>query len=98
MKTLIALAAASLLAAGAARAADAVGVPACDDFLTKYDACISTKVPAAQQATFKTMIDQMRSSWAGLAKSADTKPQLEAACKTATEQVKPMLTPHGCSF
>jgi hypothetical protein len=97
MKFLLALAAAAL-STSAALAAEPVGVAACDEFLAKYEACVSTKVPAAQQTSFKGMVDQMRSSWTTLAKAPEAKPQLEAACKGAIEQVKPMLQPHGCTF
>lgn len=41
-------------------AAEPIGIPACDDFLTKYEVCLSDKVPAAQQSVFKTQIEQLR--------------------------------------
>jgi hypothetical protein len=97
MKSLLAIAAA-VLGTSAVLAAEPVGVAACDEFLAKYEACVSTKVPAVQQTSFKGMIDQMRASWTTLAKTPEAKPQLEAACKGAIEQVKPMLQPHGCTF
>jgi hypothetical protein len=37
--------------------AQSTGVAVCDDFLTKYEACISSKVPAAQQSMFKNQFD-----------------------------------------
>lgn len=51
---------ATLLSVAEAQAADAVGIPVCDDFLTKYEACITGKIPAAQQPMFKSSVDQMR--------------------------------------
>lgn len=98
MKILPCITAAALLAATVAQAAEPIGVAACDEFITKYEACVGTKVPAAQQASFRTMLDQMRSSWTGLAKMPEAKPQLEASCKASIEQMKPALAPHGCSF
>lgn len=86
-----------LLMSGAANA-QAVGVPACDDFLTKYDTCVSTKVPGAQQATFKAQVDQMRKSWSDLAKNASTKPTLEASCKQSADAMKASMQAYGCSF
>jgi hypothetical protein len=86
------------LSALAAHAADQVGIPACDDFLTKYEACLSSKVPAAQKSTFQTQIDQMRNSWTGMAKNPQTKPSLEAACKTTSEQMKAAVSAYGCTF
>jgi hypothetical protein len=88
----------AMLAAGYAQAADKVGVAACDDFLTKYETCISSKVPAAQQATFKTQFDQTRKTWSDMAKNASTKPTLEASCKQTMDQMKTALQAYGCSF
>ena len=98
MKRTLFVAASAFIAVSAARAAEPIGIPACDDFITKYEACVSTKVPAAQQSTFRMSLDQMRSSWAGLAKMPEAKPQLEASCKASMEQMKPALAPHGCTF
>src|SRR5437868_2961656 len=50
-------------AATTTASADKVGVPECDDFIAKYDACISDKVPEAARAQFKTAVQQWRSSW-----------------------------------
>ena len=98
MKRLAATLGALVLAGGSAGAAEPLGVPLCDDFLTKYEACIKTKVPAAQQPAAAAMVDQMRASWAGMAADATMKPQLEMSCRMSIEQVKPMLQPHGCTF
>jgi len=80
------------------RAADKVGVAACDEFLTKYEACITSKVPAAQQSALKTQFEQTRNAWAEMAKNASTKPALESSCKTTGEQMKTALQAYGCSF
>jgi hypothetical protein len=84
-------------AATGARAAD-VGIPACDDFLAKYEACVSGKIPAAQQPAFKTQLDQLRASWAAAAQNLSARPSLEAACKQTADQMKASMTPYGCSF
>lgn len=78
--------------------AQTTGVATCDDFLTKYDACITSKVPAAQQATFKTQFEQMKSSWAEMAKTPQGKAQLEPVCKSQMDQMKQVMQPQGCSF
>ncbi|HLL28133.1 MAG TPA: hypothetical protein VKT73_10885 [Xanthobacteraceae bacterium] len=88
---------AAALIATAATAAD-IGIPACDDFLAKYEVCVSGKIPAAQQATFKAQLDQLRASWTTLAQNPNTRPTLEAACKQTADQMKAAMTPYGCSF
>src|SRR6266567_1141595 len=70
--------------------AQSTGVAACDEYLTKFDTCITSKIPAAQQATFKGQLDQTRKTWADLAKNP--------ACKQSTEAMKPALAAYGCAF
>ena len=94
----VSLAILSLPIACAALAAEPIGVPACDDFLTKYEACLTGKVPAAQRGVFKGQIEQMRTSWTTLAKDPQTKPALESACKTSSEQMKAAVASYGCKF
>ena len=75
-----------------------IGVAACDEFLKKYEACVSGKVPAAAQATFKTSLDTWRSSWKKLAETPQGKAGLEAACKSALDNAKTSLASYNCSW
>ena len=70
----------------------------CDDFLTKYDACIVSKVPEAQRAMYKTQIDQTRKTWVDMAKNPSTKATMEATCKQTLDATKASLTAVGCTF
>jgi hypothetical protein len=78
--------------------AQTTGVAACDDFLKKYEACVTSKVPAAQRATFQTQLDQTRKTWTDLAKNPSTKSALEGSCKQTSDQLKAALQNYGCSF
>ena len=49
--------------------AQMTGIAACDDFLKKYEACATSKVPAAQRATLQGQFDQMRKAWSHAAKN-----------------------------
>lgn len=93
-----ALVAVFLSSASAAVAAEPVGIPVCDDFLVKYEACVADKVPADQQSAFKGQIEQLRASWISLAKNPQTKPTLESSCKTSADQMKAAVASHGCKF
>jgi hypothetical protein len=75
-----------------------VGVAECDDFLAKYEACVSGKVPAAAQATFKTSLETWRSSWKKLAETPQGKTGLATACKAAADQAKASLGSYGCTW
>ena len=75
-----------------------IGVPECDDFIAKYDTCVSSKVPEAQRAQYKSAVDQWRASWKKLAENPATKGTLAAACKLAAAQQEAALKSYGCSW
>ena len=81
-----------------APAGEKIGVPECDDFIAKYDACVSSKVPEAARAQYKSAIAQWRSSWKKLAENPQTKGTLAAACKQAAEQQAAALKTYGCAW
>ena len=89
---------AAMTVAATAVRAQSTGVAACDDFLAKYETCITSKIPGAQQATFKGQLDQTRKTWTDAAKNAATKPSLEAVCKQSADQMKTSLQAFGCVF
>ena len=86
------------IAGSSARADGPIGIPACDDFLAKYEICMSQKASAAQQPAFRTQIDQTRKTWSDLAKSPGTRPALEASCRQTAEQIGRSLRTLGCAF
>ena len=75
-----------------------IGIAACDDFIDKYDACVTSKVPEAQRATYQSTLKQWRDSWRELAKNPMTKGTLEAGCKQAAEQAKTSMKAYDCTF
>ena len=95
-KMVFAVAALMLTAMGAQ--AQTTGVAVCDDFLAKYEVCVNTKVPAAQQAALKTQVEQLKKTFTDLSKNANSKPALEATCKASSDQMKAAMTSYGCSF
>jgi hypothetical protein len=76
---------------------DKIGVAECDEFIAKYEACMS-KVPAAGQAAVKSSLDAWRKSWKDLAANPQTKGALAGACKTALDQAKTSMSAYGCSW
>jgi hypothetical protein len=77
---------------------DKIGVPECDDYLDKYENCVSSKVPEAARAQYQATLTQTRKSWRDLAANPQTKASLAAACKTATESARQSLKSLGCEF
>ncbi|MDT5059718.1 MAG: hypothetical protein QOH63_177 [Acidobacteriota bacterium] len=76
---------------------DKVGVPECDDYLAKYEACLS-KVPEAGRAQYQAAFAQVRKSWRDLAANPQTKASLAQACKMASDQAKNSMKTYGCEF
>jgi hypothetical protein len=96
--SLAGIAGVALLAAATAAHAQSTGIAVCDDFLTKYDACVVTKIPEAQRAMYKTQLDQTRKAWLDMSKNPSTKATMEATCKQTMDATKTSLTALGCSF
>jgi hypothetical protein len=77
--------------------ADSVGIPECDDYLTKYQACVESKVPEAARGALKQSIDQTRAAWRIAAGNPGGKEGLAAACKQARDASKTAMSSYGCT-
>lgn len=76
---------------------DKVGVAECDDYLAKYEACLS-KVPEAARAQYQQSFAQVRKSWRDIAATPQGKAGLAQACKMATDQAKTTMKSFNCEF
>jgi hypothetical protein len=74
---------------------DKIGVPECDDFIAKYEAC-TAKVPEAGRAQYKDALAKWRTSWKQLAANPATKGTLAAACKQAADASAASWKAYGC--
>jgi hypothetical protein len=88
----------STASSGTTASGDKIGVPECDDFIAKYDACVSSKVPEMARAQYQGAIKQWRDSWKKLAADPATKGSLAAACKQARDQQEAALKSYGCTW
>ena len=79
-----------------APAGDKIGVPECDEYIAKYEACTG-KVPEAGRAAYKAGLDSARAQWKKLAENPATKGSLAAACKQATEAQAAAWKTYGCA-
>jgi hypothetical protein len=78
--------------------AEKIGVPECDDFIAKYDACVSNKVPQAARAQYKASMEAWREQWRALASNPGMKATLLQACKTAHDNAKTTLKSFNCEL
>ena len=85
-------------AASTASTGDKIGVAECDDYLTKVDTCVTSKVPAAAHAQYTASIDATRKQWRDLAANPQTRAGLVSACKQAVESARAAYKSYGCEF
>ncbi|HSX60847.1 MAG TPA: hypothetical protein VLF18_11660 [Tahibacter sp.] len=78
-------------------AVDSVGVPECDNYITKYMACVSGKVPEASRAQLQASLDQMRTAWKQAAATDAGKASLAQACTAANDAAKSSMSAFGCT-
>lgn len=77
---------------------DKIGIAECDEFITKYKACISDHVPDAQKTQQQENIDAWAKSWRQLAANLGSKDTLAAACKRHLDQARESMKSFGCEF
>ena len=86
----------------AAAADDTIGVPECDDYIKKYDAClakIAVKSPKAA-ATMKAAFVNFTDRWKKDANAPEGKSSVANACKAALEEARsnPALSTYACAW
>ena len=79
-------------------AANAVGVPECDNFINAYENCVTTKVPEASRAQYQAAVSTWRTEWKKLADNPQTRPGLITACKTQMETARTQMKAYNCTF
>jgi hypothetical protein len=77
---------------------DKVGVPECDDYISKYEKCIGDKVPEAARAQMKGAFDQMKDAWRKAAATPEGKTGLATGCKMALDGAKKAMAAYKCDF
>jgi hypothetical protein len=81
-----------------AEGGDKVGVPECDEYISKYEKCIGDKVPEAARAQMKSAFDQMKDAWRKAAATPEGKTGLATGCKMAMDAAKKAMAAYKCDF
>jgi hypothetical protein len=84
-------------AAATTGSSEKIGIPECDDFIARYNACISDHVPAAKKAEYKENIDGFARAWKQLMANSD-KNAVAAACKLHSDMARENMKQFGCEF
>ena len=87
----------------ASQAADAsangeFGVKICDDYMAKYTACVSSKVPETARPQMSQALEQTKIQWKALAATDAGRQALTAACTQALALAKSTTQVYGCDW
>ena len=85
-------------ASAAVAAAGEIGIPECDDYFRKYEACVNDKVPDSARATFKQTLGQTRAQWQRTAETPEGRSTLVSGCTQATAAAKQAMAGFGCQW
>lgn len=73
-----------------------VGVPECDEYITKWRACVKDKVPAEMQESFESSFNSMTKAWKEAAYTEAGRTALAAGCKQALDTAKLSFASFNC--
>ena len=82
------------------KSTDSVGVAECDEYIKKYEACltkIAEKAPQAQPG-MKTAFEQQRNAFKQAASTEQGKASLATTCKQAIESAKQSTSAYACTW
>jgi hypothetical protein len=82
----------------ASTSGDKIGVPECDEYITKYEACIKSKVPEASRAQMLAAFDAARKGYKAAAATPQGKATLAQSCTAALNASKQATSAYGCSW
>ena len=80
--------------------ADSVGVAECDEYIKKYEACLTKIAKDAPQAQpgLKTAFEQQRNAFKQSAANPQAKATLASTCKQAIESAKTSMSAYKCEW
>ena len=84
-------------AAAKTNSSEKIGIPECDDFIARYNACIADHVPEAKRTEYKENIDAFARAWKQLMANSD-KNTVAAACKRHSDMARENMKQFGCEF
>ena len=82
----------------ATASADKVGVAECDNFITAYETCVSSKVPESARGPLRAAANTWRTDWKRMAENPQSRAGLAAACTRQLEAARTQLKAYNCTF
>ena len=75
-----------------------VGIPECDDYIRKVEACIASGVPENERPGLQSKLDAQRKRWRAGAKSEFDRPAMVDACRSATASANHDFAGYDCHW
>lgn len=75
-----------------------IGVPECDEYIEKYEACLNSKVPEVQRAALLPQLEIYRKGWKNAATNPQAKAALAGGCKVALATAKQSMSDFSCDW
>ena len=82
----------------AAKGDNKIGVPECDEYISKYSKCIGDKAPDAVKEQMKKAFDTAVDGWKKAAATEAGKAALANGCKMALDAAKKSSEAWGCEW
>ncbi len=77
---------------------EGVGVPECDDYLSKVRRCIDSRVPGDRKKAFEDNLDRTGNAWKTLAANSGARPGLPQACGLALQSTQNAMQQYACAW
>jgi hypothetical protein len=81
-----------------ATSAEKIGIPECDEFVAKYEACITDHVPEAKQRQYRENIQAWAKVWKQRMVSSTPRDVVVGACKNHIIASRESMKSFGCEF
>ena len=75
-----------------------IGVPSCDDYISKVGQCISEHAPTDKKEALQLNLMRTHASWTALASNAGTRPSLAQTCGLALDSIKVSFQSLSCEW
>jgi hypothetical protein len=75
-----------------------IGIPECDEFVTKYEECITDHVPAEKQRQYRENIRAWSQLWRQRMVSSTPRDIVVAACQRHVIASRESMKSFGCEF
>ena len=78
--------------------AEKIGVPECDEFVAKYETCITDHVPEAKKTQYRENLAMWSKAWREIMVKSASPEGVAAACKRHIIASRESMKSFGCEF